>query len=96
MSDCPFCNLVETFSETIFETDQWYAAWSNGRKHPLLITKRHIQRLEDLRIEELNKLPSILFRLKMLLPTADYKLNVNAGASAGQTVFHLHLHFWPK
>ena len=65
--------------------------------HLLLIPKLEIARLADLKSDEhteiMGHLMSLVPKIAQQEGTLDaFRLVVNSGAGAGQTVFHLHLH----
>lgn len=64
--------------------------------HILLIPKKEIPRLADAQPEDAALLGHLLLAAKTIaqqLGVADaFRLELNNGADAGQTVFHLHLH----
>jgi len=68
------------------------------RGHLLVIPKRHGARLTDLPFDDqialVRTLDEICHRIERL--TSDYHVSLNAGAKAGQVVFHLHLHVIPR
>lgn len=64
--------------------------------HVLLIPKKEIPRLVDAQLEDAALLGHLLLtasRIAQQLGVAEaFRLELNNGAHAGQTVFHLHLH----
>lgn len=68
------------------------------RGHLLVIPKRHGARITDLPFEDqvalVRTLDEICRRIERL--TSDYHVSLNAGAKAGQVVFHVHLHVIPR
>ena len=65
--------------------------------HLLIIPNRHIASLSDSAEEDRALLGHMLLVSRMLadqhgLHPAGYRVMINTGADAGQTVFHLHLH----
>ena len=64
--------------------------------HLLIVPKFHLDRLasakegDELMLGHLLRVSAILSE-KFTLP--DYKISINNGAGAGQSVFHLHIHF---
>ncbi len=99
--DCLFCKIVaeESPADIIYQDDQVLAFRDINPQapvHVLLVPKEHIAYAADL--EESQK--EILFKLvdsankiaKDEGITEGYRLVINNGSGAGQTVFHLHLH----
>jgi len=69
--------------------------------HTLIIPKRHVPDYFDLYQPELNAIQQLLRQRKDELQRDDstitgFNVGVNAGASAGQTVFHCHIHLIPR
>ncbi len=63
--------------------------------HILLIPKKEISSTQDIKSEDKELMGHLMIKIpeiaKKLNLTA-YRLAVNTGAGAGQTVFHLHIH----
>ncbi len=68
------------------------------RGHTLVIPKRHVDRLTELRENEYEDLfrtvVTVCRRVERL--TKDYNVAINQGRLAGQLVFHLHFHIIPR
>jgi len=68
------------------------------RGHLLVVPKRHGARLTDLPFDDqmalIRTLDELCRRAERLAP--DYNLALNAGANAGQVVFHVHFHIIPR
>jgi len=68
------------------------------RGHLLVIPKRHGARLTDLPFDDqtqlIQTLDTMCRRAERL--TSDYNVALNAGARAGQIVFHTHFHVIPR
>ncbi len=64
--------------------------------HILLIPKKPIPKLSDSKTEDQALLGHLLLTANKIAVeqeiNSDYRLNINNGAGAGQTVFHLHVH----
>lgn len=99
--DCIFCNLKRKKSE---ENKFAFAIKDNfpvTKDHHLVIPKRHVADYFDLEQSEINSVNKILFSLKDKLQKKDKKITgfnigINSGLSAGQTVFHCHIHLIPR
>jgi histidine triad (HIT) family protein len=65
--------------------------------HWLIIPKKHIENIKAAQPEDqvlLGKLMLAAQKLsKQLQAPGDFQFNINNGAHAGQTVFHMHVHF---
>ncbi len=68
------------------------------RGHALVIPKRHGARLTDLPFDDqialVRTLDEVCRRAERLAP--DYNVALNAGAAAGQIIFHVHFHVIPR
>ena len=106
-SDCIFCKIAsgelgkntdnaptipyEDDDCIVFETIN-----PEAKTHLLIVPKNHIEGVSNLKSSDelsaghLLRVSAILSE-KFNLP--DYKIEINNGAGAGQTVFHLHVHF---
>jgi diadenosine tetraphosphate (Ap4A) HIT family hydrolase len=68
--------------------------------HSLIIPKRHFSSYFEATPKELNAIHELLVKRKSQL-TIDksitgYNIGINIGTSAGQTIFHLHVHLIPR
>lgn len=101
-SDCLFCQRQDF--KIIAENNLAYAiydAYPVSEGHCLIIPKRHSKDWFGLDQAELNALNALSLQLKDKLQTKDpsisgFNLGANAGESAGQTIFHTHLHLIPR
>ena len=69
--------------------------------HSLIIPKRHAVTYFDLGQAEINAINQLLSEQKLQIEKLDpavtgFNIGINAGASAGQTVFHCHVHLIPR
>ena len=99
MADCLFCRIVkgEIPSKKVLEDASVYAFEDVVPKapvHVLVVPKRHVAGAADAADD-----PALLgatlagaARVARERGLADYRLVVNNGAGAGQSVFHLHVH----
>lgn len=63
--------------------------------HMLVIPKKNISKLSDCEKKDSEILSHLLLVVKIItdkLGISDYRVVINNGSEAGQTVFHLHLH----
>jgi len=104
---CPFCTIDV---QRIFHSGELvvavWDAYPVSPGHALLLTKRHISSWFESTAEERAELgeTTMIAREAILkrtasehLPTPDgFNIGVNVGQSAGQTVFHLHVHVIPR
>ena len=99
---CIFCQTVR--ANILAENELCYAVRDNSPVkplHTLAIPKRHVADYFDLYQPELNAIGALLSTLKAETVTTDgtvtgFNIGVNAGASAGQTIFHCHIHLIPR
>lgn len=100
MSDCLFCKIAagEIPSEKLYEDDKYYAFNDinpQAPNHFLIIPKKHISQISEMSAED-NELVGGLFLVAAQIcgekSLSDYRMVINNGEGAGQTVFHIHLH----
>ena len=77
-----------------------YDNYPVSKGHSLVIPKRHISSLSEATTQEITALFSLVDETKKQLydiykPTG-FNIGINDGASAGQTVMHLHIHVIPR
>jgi histidine triad (HIT) family protein len=101
MSDTIFGKIIsgEIPSEFIYEDDHCIAIHDvnpQAAVHVLVIPKKGIPRLVDAQAQDQDLLGHLMLAVGKIaeqLGVADaFRLVVNNGSGAGQTVFHLHLH----
>lgn len=101
--DCIFCAIAAHRSPAyIFYEDDGTMAFLDlfpfTKGHALVIPKHHGARLTDLPFEQqtslIRSLDEVCRRVGRL--TDDYNVALNAGAKAGQIVFHVHFHVIPR
>ena len=101
-ANCAFCQL--TASRVIAENELAIAfrdLYPVTENHTLVIPKRHVADYFNLYQPECNAIQSLLDEQRTLIILNDssvsgFNIGVNAGASAGQTVFHCHFHLIPR
>ncbi len=101
MSDCIFCKIRDGAipSEKVYEDDKMFIIKDidpKAKRHYLMIPKRHFKLLSEMTPADaedlsysLKKLPELSSLLGL---EGGYRLVINQGDDAGQTVFHLHVH----
>ena len=100
MSDCLFCRIAagEIPSKKVYADDRVYAFHDIAPKaptHVLVVPRKHIARLADTGAEDREIVGEVVARAAAIardLGLEHYRLVVNNGEGAGQTVFHLHMH----
>ena len=104
-ADCLFCNIVNRSepAKVIAENNDVMVFESLRPRYPshwLIIPKKHIQDTKSTKPEDQKVLGSLLLAAGTLGKQLDgaqaYNLQINEGSQAGQTVFHLHLHFYSQ
>lgn len=101
-TDCLFCKMVsgKIKPDTVYEDDNVLAFRDINPQapvHVLVIPKKHIATLNDLKPEDsllMGKLLMAAAHIAKELKIADpgYRAVMNCNADAGQSVFHVHLH----
>ena len=99
---CPFCELP---TSRIIAENELALVFRDGfpvtTDHTLIIPKRHVADYFDLYPPERNAIEALLQQQKSAIKSADtsvtgFNIGINAGADAGQTVFHCHIHLIPR
>jgi histidine triad (HIT) family protein len=100
MSDCVFCRIArgEAPARIVYQDEEVTAFHDQNRRapvHVLIIPNRHIASVAEAEPEDepvLGKLFTVARRVAEELGVTDYRLVINNGPQAGQSVFHLHMH----
>ncbi len=101
MNNCIFCKIVggEIPSERFYEDDRMIIVKDiepKAKLHYLAIPKRHYKLLREMTDSDREDLGYILQTVaeqaENLGLKNGYRLVINQGDDAGQTVFHLHIH----
>lgn len=101
-ADCLFCNLPV---ERVVDDNDRALVILDGfpvtQGHSLVIPKRHVATYFDLNHEEVQACHELLSRMRAKIladdpSVAGFNIGMNAGAAAGQTVFHCHIHLIPR
>jgi histidine triad (HIT) family protein len=102
MSDCLFCKIAQRQipAAIVAETDRVVAFKDINPQAPvhlLVIPKTHVPKVSDLSGHTLPILADLVAAANQLaaqhgLVDDGYRLVINCGPQAGQTVWHLHLH----
>jgi diadenosine tetraphosphate (Ap4A) HIT family hydrolase len=101
-ASCPFCN-PESDRKILLENETVYALLDKfpvNLGHTLIIPKRHCADYFELTTEEQSDCWLMVNVAKALLTAQyhpdGYNVGINIGASAGQTIFHVHIHLIPR
>lgn len=102
MSDCLFCKIIkgEIPSTQVYRDEQVTAIRDinpAAPTHILILPNRHIDSVNTLTNEDEQLIGQLFTTAKQLaaaegIADGGYRLIMNTGADAGQTVFHIHLH----
>ncbi len=105
--NCPFC--IADPSRVFLESELVLGLWDGfpvAPGHALLIPRRHVTDWFQATADEQAALTTAIGRVRTVIeeratregrPMPDgYNIGINAGAAAGQTVFHLHVHVIPR
>lgn len=99
---CLFCRIVagEIPAKKAYEDEDVVAFHDinpQAPSHILIIPRRHIASLDELTEGDANTVGTVVVRAAHIartlhLENEGYRLVVNMGENAGQTVFHIHFH----
>jgi histidine triad (HIT) family protein len=99
---CIFCKIVSRTipAKVVFEDDDLVAfhdAHPAAPVHVLVIPRKHMASVEDVSADQAPLIGRVILAAravaaKLGLSEAGYRLVINQGAGAGQSVFHLHCH----
>ena len=102
MSDCIFCKIInrEIPSDIVYEDEEVLAFKDINPQMPihiLVIPKKHIESIIDLKIQDETLVGRIFIAIKNIakdigIDKTGFRVISNCGENAGQTVKHLHFH----
>ena len=101
MNDCIFCKIIkgEIPSAKMYEDENMIIFKDidpKAEKHYLCVPKSHFKLLADMNKEQAEMLTKCFEKIPTLTKELGlengYRLVINQGDDAGQTVFHLHIH----
>ena len=101
MSDSIFTKIKnkEIAGTIVYEDNQWFAIEDINPQAPihiLIIPHKEIAKISDTSPEDKDLLGHLLYVSKKIADKYDlddnYRLIINNGAGAGQSVFHIHVH----
>ncbi len=100
---CPFCDYFKNADKSIANECAFWKPdeYPVTEGHTLIIPVRHVADFFDLTKKEHEAIQELLTVRKKRLTEQDqtiegFNIGVNAGAVAGQTVFHCHVHLIPR
>ncbi|HSA59743.1 MAG TPA: histidine triad nucleotide-binding protein [bacterium] len=100
MMDCLFCKIIakEIPSKTVYEDDLCFAFRDinpQAPTHILILPRKHFAKINDMEAGDKELVGHLHWAAKEIAKKEglkDFRLVVNNGESAGQSVWHLHLH----
>ena len=99
---CPFCRR-DSIGEILAENRlsiAFYDRFPVSQGHTLIVPKRHVSSFFDLEMEEHMQIRALSIQCHDILQQRfhpnGFNIGVNVGKSAGQTVFHCHIHLIPR
>lgn len=100
--DCLFCKILrkEIPAKVVLESDFWLAFDDINPQapvHALVIPKEHIASTNDLEEGDAEVMGRLFHAARLVasakgISESGYRMVMNTGAGAGQSVFHAHLH----
>ena len=108
--NCLFCNIEKDRNRNIekdriiVENELVYAIYDGHAVtplHTLIIPKRHVVTYFELEQSEINACNQLMAEIKQQIESEDssvtgFNIGMNNGESAGQTIFHCHIHLIPR
>ena len=99
---CIFCKIKH--EELQFENQLAYSSIDSypvSEFHSLIVPKRHVETYFELNNEEIQACNELIFKTKEKILKQDpsvkgFNLGTNAGKTAGQSIFHCHIHLIPR
>jgi histidine triad (HIT) family protein len=98
MKDCLFCRIAagEIPSKKVYADERVFAfedIHPQAPTHVIVIPREHVDRLADVESPEtIGAVMTAAARIAREKGLRDYRVVVNNGEQAGQSVFHLHVH----
>ena len=105
--DCLFCKIIakEIPSKTVYEDDRCFAFRDinpQAPTHILIVPRKHFAKIADMAADDKELVGHLHWAAKEIAaghvgaihesPLRDFRIVINNGEEAGQTVWHLHLH----
>lgn len=102
MGDCLFCKIAmgEIPSSKVYEDENWFAfkdIQPCAPTHILVIPKKHVENILDIDEEKNKVFYDFFLKIRQIAESENlgkdgFRLVMNTGEKAGQTVFHFHAH----
>ena len=101
---CLFCELPDDKFEVLDENELCLTlgdSYPVTEGHCLIIPRRHVETYFDMNPGEVDAATRLMHRARERLQAEDdsisgFNIGTNAGKSAGQSVFHAHIHLMPR
>ena len=101
--DCKFCydnikpRIIEEYSSVVVMKDNYPVS----KDHCLIVPKRHVPDYFSMTTAEKMDSDSMIRMMQKRISNSDstvtgFNIGINCGESAGQSIFHAHLHFIPR
>ncbi len=100
--NCIFCKIIaRKIPATIIHEDEYAVAFEDvnpqAPTHTLIVPKKHIPDVHSIAVSDRELIGHLFFVARTIasskgLDKEGYRMVINNGRGAGQTVFHLHLH----
>jgi len=101
MKNCKFCNIER--KRIVIESElsiAFYDMYPVNIGHILVVPKRHVSDYFELSSIEKNDIWNLVDKVKLHLDKEynpdGFNVGVNIGETAGQTIFHCHIHVIPR
>ena len=101
-SDCIFCRIItgQSPAKLVYQDRDVTAFWTNNPTAPihiLIVPNKHIGSVNHINDDDACLLGKLIVVSKQIakqqnLDKSGYRLVINTGPDAGQSVYHLHLH----
>jgi diadenosine tetraphosphate (Ap4A) HIT family hydrolase len=102
-ANCPFCDRTIVAKQLLYRGNGCTALLNYKPAvpgHALIVPNRHVERFEDLTVEELAEIQILVGRVdeaaKKTFGATGYLLLQKNGQEAGQSVPHVHFHYLPR
>lgn len=101
MNGCTFCRIArgEAQARVVYQDEDVIAFHDRNPQaptHVLIIPKAHIENVNDVEVDDVDLVGKLFVVARQIAAqegvAEGYRLVVNNGSRAGQSVFHLHMH----
>ena len=103
MADCKLCKLQNGEQRILSQNKNFYSLYDTNpatKGHAIIISKRHVASAFELADEEVLDMHKCLKETERVIKKEfkpdGYNIGINDGEVAGQTIFHLHVHLFPR